>query len=92
MRKVLLIVMGCTAALLVSYAAYRSYKVWKQQHFVRLAREFFAKSDIRNAVLCLDKVLASNPQQLEAIRLMATMSDLQRSPSAEYWHGTARSS
>jgi predicted Zn-dependent protease len=89
MRKVLLILMCCTAALLTGYAGYRSYKVWKQQHFVRLAREFIAKSDVRNAVLCLSKVLASNPQQPEAIHLMASLTDATRSPSAVLWHTRA---
>jgi predicted Zn-dependent protease len=89
MRKSLLIVMGCTVALLAGYGGYRSYKVWKQQHFVRLAREFLAKADVRNAALCLNKVLASNPQQLDAIRLMANLSDAERYPGAVLWHARA---
>ncbi len=89
MRKVFLIVICCTAALLAGYAGYRSYKVWKQEHFVQLARDFLAKSDVRNAVLSLTKVLETNPQNLEAVRMMASVSESQRSPSTVLWHSRA---
>jgi tetratricopeptide (TPR) repeat protein len=85
MRKILLIVLCCTAALLAGYAGYRSYKVWKQEHFMRLAREFLAKPDVRNAALCLNKVLRSNPQHLDAMRLMANLTEAGRSPSTLLW-------
>lgn len=56
MRKILLVILGCTAVLLTGYAGYRSYKVWKQHHFLQMARDYLAKPDIRNATLCLNKV------------------------------------
>ena len=50
---------------------YRSYKSWKQNHLLTLAREFLAQSDGRNAVVALAEVLRANPRNLEATRLMA---------------------
>ena len=85
MRKTVLIFVGCAAALLAGYAGYQSYTTWKQGHFMRLAREFLAKPDVRNAALALDKVLQFNPRHLEAMRLMASLSEAGRSPSALLW-------
>jgi hypothetical protein len=85
MRKLLLIVVCCTATLLAGYAGYRSYKVWRQEHFMRLARESLAKSDVRNGTLFLNKVLQSNPQHLGATRIMAQLADAAHSPAALSW-------
>jgi len=85
MRKTFIVVLCCTVALLTGYAGYRGYKVWKQKHMMALARAFVAKSDLRNASLCVGQVLRSNPQHLEACRLMAELSDASHSPSALLW-------
>jgi Flp pilus assembly protein TadD len=85
MRKLILILLGCTAVLLAGYAGYRGYKVWKQNHMMALAHEFIAKSDGKNALLCVQQVLASNPRNLEASRLMAQMLEAARSQGALLW-------
>jgi len=85
MRKLILILLGCTAVLLAGYAGYRGYKVWKQNHMMTLAHEFIAKSDGKNALLCVQQVLASNPRNLEASRLMAQMLEAARSQGALLW-------
>jgi Flp pilus assembly protein TadD len=85
MRKLILILLGCTAVLLAGYAGYRGYKVWKQNHMMTLARGFIAKSDGKNAMLCVQQVLASNPRNLEASRLMAQMLEAARSQGALLW-------
>jgi Flp pilus assembly protein TadD len=85
MRKTLIVLLCCTAALLSGYAGYRGYKVWKQNHMLSMARNFLAKSDGRNALLCLNQALRSNPQNIEACRLMAELAEATRSPSALLW-------
>jgi len=49
-----------------------------------LARTF-AKGDGRNVLLCVQQVLRSNPQNLEASRMMAALLEAGRSPSALLW-------
>jgi Flp pilus assembly protein TadD len=72
-------------ALLAGYAGYRGYKVWKQNHMMNLARTFAAKGDGRNVLLCVQQVLRSNPQNLEAFRMMSALLEADRSPSALLW-------
>src|ERR1022692_1119628 len=81
MRKIFIIVLCCAAVLLAGYAGYRGYKVSKRSHLINLAREFMAKSDVRNALLCVQQVLGSDPQNLEATRMMADLAEATRSPS-----------
>ena len=85
MRKMIIGLFCCTAVLLAGYAGYRGFKVWKQNHLVEMARGFLAKSDGRNALLCIQQALHSNPQNVEATRMMANLTEAARSPSALLW-------
>jgi tetratricopeptide (TPR) repeat protein len=82
MRKLIIIILCCTVALLAGYASYRGYKVWKQSRMLNLARSFAAKGDSKNVLLCLQQVLSSNPRNLEATRMMAGLLEAGRSPAA----------
>src|SRR4051794_6350761 len=85
MRKLAIALVGCTVILLASYAGYRGYKVWKRDHQITMARQFIAKSDTRNAVLSLQQVLAANPRNIEATRMMAELMEASRSQRALIW-------
>ena len=85
MRKLIIIFLCCTVVLLAGYAGYRGYKVWKQNRMMNLAHTFAAKGDDRNVLLCVQQVLRSNPQNVEACRLMAQISEAGRSPVALLW-------
>src|ERR1017187_6396327 len=85
MRKLIIIFLCCTVALLAGYAGYRGYKVWKQNRMMNLARAFAAKGDGRNVLLSVQQVLRSNPQNLEASRMMAALNEAGRSPGALVW-------
>lgn len=85
MRKVIIILSCCIALLLAGYASYRGYKVWKRNHMMSLARDYLAKSDGRNAFLCVQQVVRSDPNNLEACRMMADFSEVARSPQAILW-------
>jgi tetratricopeptide (TPR) repeat protein len=85
MRK-LFIAFLCLAVLFaVGFGSYRGYKIWKQKHLIGEAREFIAKGDGPNAMLCLRGALRSNPRNVEACRLMADFAQLARSPQAVFW-------
>ena len=49
MRKLFIILVSFTVGALGLYAAYRGYRVWKQQHLLAMARQFYANSDNRSA-------------------------------------------
>lgn len=82
MRKVIILLSCVTAVLLAGYGSYRGYKVWKERHFLAMARNFLAKSDGRNAALSLQQALAANPKDTEAYRLMAQLAEAGGSQSA----------
>ena len=85
MRKTFIIILCCIAVLLTGYVGYRSYKVWKCSHLMSLAHQFLAKADGRNALLCVQQVLRSDPHNLDATRVMAQLTEAARSPSALLW-------
>jgi predicted Zn-dependent protease len=85
MRKTFIIILCLIAVLLTGYVGYRSYKVWKCSHLMSLAHQFLAKSDERNALLCVQQVLRSEPRNLDATRVMAQLTEAARSPSALLW-------
>ena len=85
MRKIFIIIFCSIAVLLTGYAGYRSYKVWKCSHLMGLAHQFMAKADGRNALLCVQQVLRSEPRNLDATRVMAELTGAARSPSALLW-------
>ena len=85
MRKPIIIISGCIAMLLLGYTGYRGYQVWKQNHWLVMAKGFAAKVDVRNEALCLQQALRLNPHNLEACRLMANLADALRSQGALIW-------
>jgi len=85
MRKTFTILVCCIAVLLAGYVGYRSYKVWKCSHLMGLAHQFLVKGDGRNALLCVQQVLRSDPRNLDATRVMAQLTTAAGSPSALLW-------
>src|ERR1017187_5717148 len=86
MRKVLLVVLVLGIfALGGGYAGYREYLSLRQAHLIKQARYYLTKPDARKALLCLQRVLRSNPRNVEACRLMAELSEAGRSPGALLW-------
>ena len=85
MRKTFIIFVCCIVVLLAGYVGYRSYNVWKCSHLMGLAHQFLAKADGRNALLCVQQVLRTDPHNLDATRVMAQLAEAARSPSALLW-------
>src|SRR5215470_4594330 len=66
-------------------AARAGYPLWKQEHLVNQANFFLSKSDSTNAILCLQQALQSNPSNVKACQLFATMAEKAGSRNAIYW-------
>jgi Tfp pilus assembly protein PilF len=67
------------------YAGYRAYLSARQSHLIKQAQHYLVKSDVKKATLCLQRVLRSNPKNVDACRLMAELSEAGRSPVALVW-------
>jgi len=85
MRKTTIVISGCIVLLLLGYTGWRGYKVWKQDHWLKMAQEYAAKGDARSEVLCLRQALNLNPQNTEVCRLMAELADAAHSDAALIW-------
>src|SRR6187402_3370700 len=86
MRKTIIIVISCcTVVLLLGFAGYRGYQVWKEKHWFGMAKDYAARSDGRNALLCLQQVVRFNSKNVEACRMMAEMHESSRTPAALLW-------
>ncbi|HWI59037.1 MAG TPA: hypothetical protein VNZ22_17560, partial [Bacillota bacterium] len=62
--------------------AYRHYKETRAQ---KLAKDFFAQRDYRNAYLSARQTLQANPTNVEACRIMADLAEMSHSPLALDW-------
>src|SRR5580698_1650540 len=85
MRKTIIVLVCCTIVLLLGFCGYRAFGLWKQSHFMSMARQFAARGDIQNEALSLTQVLNSNPRNVEATRMMADLAEASRSPNALHW-------
>jgi predicted Zn-dependent protease len=71
MRKIIIALLCCTILLLLGYSGYRAYGLWRQGHWMSLAKAYANNKDTANELLCLQQVLHSNPRNIEANRMMA---------------------
>ncbi len=62
-----------------------AYRHWQQRRLLAQARAFLAKDDFANGSLCVREVLAMNPSNLEACRLMAGLAERAGSPALLDW-------
>lgn len=85
MRKIIIAISCCIVLLLLGFAGYRGYQVWKQNHWLDLAKQFAAKGDLNSMSLSLQQALRLNPKNLEAARMMAALADDIHSPAALIW-------
>ena len=85
MRKTIIVLVCCTVVLLLGYCGYRAFGLWKQSHFMAMAKQFADKGDASNEALSLQQVLNSNPRNVEATRMMADLAEASRSPNALHW-------
>jgi hypothetical protein len=85
-RRVLIVV--SIAGLLLGgggYGAYRGYVHARQTRLLKQARTFLNNAKERKALLCIQRVLRTDPRNVEACRLMAELNDTARSPGALFW-------
>lgn len=85
MRKVIIIFVCVIVVLLLGYSGYRGYELWKQSHWMSLAKGFAAKGDAHEEFLCLEQALAFNSKNVEACRMMANLAEASHSPGALIW-------
>lgn len=85
MRKIIIILVSCTILLLLGYSGYRGYELWKQSHWMALARQYAQKKDSSNEFLALKQALLADPRNVEACRMMANLAAAAGSPSTLTW-------
>jgi len=74
MRKIIVALVSLTVVLLLGFSAYRAYELWKQGHWLSLAKRYAAIKDLQNERLCLKQALRYDPGNIEACRMMADAS------------------
>ena len=87
--KRILITMAVVGVVLLGggFAAYRGYVTLRQARLIKQARNYLAKSNDRQAFLCLARARRYNPNDVEACRLMAQLCERTRSPVALVMRG-----
>ena len=73
MKKLFVIGLASTLALLVGYVAFMSYSRSKEAGLMRMSRQFVAHGQFNEARLSLSEVLRLDKRNVEATRLMADM-------------------
>lgn len=85
MKKLVYIVVGLGLLGGGALAARSGYRYWKQEHLVNMANAFLTRSDTANAILCLQRALQSNPSNVEACRMFASLAEKAGSRNAIWW-------
>lgn len=76
---------GCVVLAAAGYGGYKGYKSWRQKRFVKQAREFIEKGEDRKALISLQRAVRAKSTDVEALRLLASMAEKERSPAALVW-------
>jgi Flp pilus assembly protein TadD len=84
MKKIVILI-GLLAVVAAGYFSLPAYHNWKQRRFLAQAREYYAKSDLRNAALSARQALTLNPADAEACRIMARITESIHMPVAVDW-------
>lgn len=82
------LVLGLSAVILIFFGARwgsQKYNQSQQIHLIKQAHEFEAKGDYRSAIVTIRRVLQLNPNNLEAVRMLALQADRFNSPVALQW-------
>ena len=80
--RIIIILLACTFMLLLGYSAYRGYELWKQGHWMTMAKAYADRNDPNDEILCLKQVLLLNPRNVDACRMMAILTEAQQSRSS----------
>jgi hypothetical protein len=75
------------AALILAAKIY--YPHARDTHLIRMARVFIKNNEFRQASLCVRRALVSDERNLDAILLMAELSELSNSPQSLFWRKRA---
>jgi len=84
MKKIVLLVV-LLAVIAAGYFGLPAYREWKHRRFIAQAREYLAKSDLRNAALSARQALVIDPSDIEACRIMARVTESIHMPAAVEW-------
>ena len=85
MKKLFIILLSLCVVSVAGFAGQRSYKIWKQRRLLGQARVYTEKGDPANAILSLRLALQTNPNNLEAAKMMGDFTELARSPQSLLW-------
>jgi tetratricopeptide (TPR) repeat protein len=85
MKKIAICIIALAALAGFGWVGRLAYRSWKQEHLLKQARYYESKSDISNALLCLQRALQSNPSNVEAARMLADLAEVTHSPAAVIW-------
>jgi Flp pilus assembly protein TadD len=85
MRKIFVVILGCTFLLLIGYAGYLSYSKAKESRLMAMSRSFMNQGEWRKARLDLSEVLHIDPRNVEATRMMADLASRDPVPGELSW-------
>jgi tetratricopeptide (TPR) repeat protein len=84
-RRALWVVVALAVLGAIAWAGPKAIRRWQFRRYLEQAQEFKAKSDLRNASLCLRKAILKDVNSVEAARLMAELLASANSPAAVSW-------
>ena len=85
MKTIAIIFLSITALSAGSFIGVKQYKSWRQSGLTSKAVACLASGDYRNASLCARQALESNPDSVEASRVLAELAELGHKTNALSW-------
>lgn len=86
-RLRIVVLLALTAGLLVigGHAGYQELMAWYQTQRLKRVQQYLEQGESRKALLCLERALQHDPQDVRACRLMACLTEAAHSPDALAW-------
>jgi predicted Zn-dependent protease len=80
---------GFLSFVAICWGGYNAYSRWQEHQFMREAHVAFDRNDLRWASLAAQRAASWRPDSLDACRLLAAISERQKSPQAIDWRRRA---
>jgi tetratricopeptide (TPR) repeat protein len=84
-KKVMIFALAVVAVAVVGWFGRKAYRGATERRLIAEAHQYFAKKDLRNSTLCLQRALQVNPMSVEASRTTADMLETAGLPAALGW-------
>jgi len=86
-RLTFVIAIGCVLLALLGWGGFKLYRAFESRHLVRQAVAFLSGGELRDAALSANRAMQIDPNNVEAMRILAAIGERTNDRNALVWRG-----